>query len=161
MNIKLCKNTEIDEIMSIYDNARNFMRQTGNNNQWINGYPSRELILEDLKENRFYGVYNNEELVAVFMLTVDSDPTYNKIYNGSWLNDEPYAVIHRIGVLKRGKGIAKLCFDYALTKCNNLRIDTSEENLVMQNCLLKNGFSYCGVIYLESGAPRLAYQKKI
>lgn len=161
MNIKLCKNTEIDEIMSIYDNARNFMRQTGNNNQWINGYPSRELILEDLKENRFYGVYDNEELVAVFMLTVDSDPTYNKIYNGSWLNDEPYAVIHRIGVLKRGKGIAKLCFDYALTKCNNLRIDTSEENLVMQNCLLKNGFSYCGVIYLESGAPRLAYQKKI
>ena len=161
MNIKLCKNTEIDEIMSIYDNARNFMRQTGNNNQWINGYPSRELILEDLKENRFYGVYDNEELVAVFMLTVDSDPTYNKIYNGNWLNDEPYAVIHRIGVLKRGKGIAKLCFDYALTKCNNLRIDTSKENLVMQNCLLKNGFSYCGVIYLESGAPRLAYQKKI
>lgn len=161
MNIKLCKNTEIDEIMSIYDNARNFMRQTGNNNQWINGYPSRELILEDIKNNRFYGVYDNEELVAVFMLTVDSDPTYNKIYNGSWLNDEPYAVIHRIGVLKRGKGIAKLCFDYALTKCNNLRIDTSEENLVMQNCLLKNGFSYCGVIYLESGAPRLAYQKKI
>lgn len=161
MNIKLCKNTEIDEITSIYDNARNFMRQTGNNNQWINGYPSRELILEDIKNNRFYGVYDNEELVAVFMLTVDSDPTYNKIYNGSWLNDEPYAVIHRIGVLKRGKGIAKLCFDYALTKCNNLRIDTSEENLVMQNCLLKNGFSYCGVIYLESGAPRLAYQKKI
>ena len=161
MNIKLCKNTEIDEIMSIYDNARNFMRQTGNNNQWINGYPSRELILEDIKNNRFYGVYDNEELVAVFMLTVDSDPTYNKIYNGNWLNDEPYAVIHRIGVLKRGKGIAKLCFDYALTKCNNLRIDTSEENLVMQNCLLKNGFSYCGVIYLESGAPRLAYQKKI
>ncbi|MBR2377492.1 MAG: GNAT family N-acetyltransferase [Clostridia bacterium] len=161
MNIKLCKNTEIDKIMSIYDNARNFMRQTGNNNQWINGYPSRELILEDLKENRFYGVYDNEELVAVFTLTVDSDPTYNKIYNGNWLNDEPYAVIHRIGVLKRGKGIAKLCFDYALTKCNNLRIDTSEENLVMQNCLLKNGFSYCGVIYLESGAPRLAYQKKI
>lgn len=161
MIIKLCKNTEIDEIMSIYDNARNFMRQTGNNNQWINGYPSRELILEDLKKNRFYGVYDNEELVAVFMLTVASDPTYNKIYNGSWLNDEPYAVIHRIGVLKRGKGIAKLCFDYALTKCNNLRLDTSEENLVMQNCLLKNGFSYCGVIYLESGAPRLAYQKKI
>lgn len=33
MVIKLCKNTEIDEIMSIYDNARNFMRQTGNKNQ--------------------------------------------------------------------------------------------------------------------------------
>ena len=161
MEIKLCKEFEMDKIMQIYDEARNFMRQTGNMHQWINGYPSKDLILDDIKDNRFYGVYDNDKLVAVFMLSIGIDPTYIKIYNGTWLNDEEYAVIHRIAILERGKGIAKLCFDYALTKCNNLRIDTSEENLVMQNCLLKNGFTYCGVIYLESGDPRLAYQKTI
>jgi hypothetical protein len=29
----------------------------------------------------------------------------------------------------------------------------------MRNDLLKNGFSYCGIIFLENGAERLAYQK--
>ena len=30
---------------------------------------------------------------------------------------------------------------------------------IMQHTILKQGFSYCGIIYLESGDPRLAYQK--
>ncbi len=30
---------------------------------------------------------------------------------------------------------------------------------IMQHNILKQGFSYCGIIYLESGDPRLAYQK--
>jgi hypothetical protein len=29
----------------------------------------------------------------------------------------------------------------------------------MQNLLIKNGFSKCGIIYLEDGAERLAFQK--
>jgi hypothetical protein len=49
MIIKLCSLNEIDKIMEIYDSARNFMRANGNFNQWINGYPSKELIIEDNK----------------------------------------------------------------------------------------------------------------
>jgi hypothetical protein len=29
----------------------------------------------------------------------------------------------------------------------------------MQKCLIRNGFKYCGIIYLESGAERIAFQK--
>ena len=161
MIIKHCTINEIDIIMQIYDNARKFMRKNGNKNQWINGYPSRELILKDIEQKRFYGVYDNNELVGVFMMLVGNDPTYDKIYNGSWLNDEKYVVIHRIGTIAHGKGVAKACYDFALSKCNNLRIDTSEENAIMQRSLNKNGFKYCGIIYLENGASRLAYQKTI
>lgn len=161
MIIKHCTINEIDIIMQIYDNARKFMRKNGNKNQWINGYPSRELILKDIEQKRFYGVYDNNELVGVFMMFVGNDPTYDKIYNGSWLNDEKYVVIHRIGTIAHGKGVAKACYDFALSKCNNLRIDTSEENAIMQRSLNKNGFKYCGIIYLENGASRLAYQKTI
>ena len=159
MEIKLCTINEIDKIMNIYDVGRNFMRDTGNLNQWINGYPQRELVIEDIRLNKLYGVYENCELIAVFMMSLDSDPTYEEIYDGSWLNNEKYAVIHRIATLVHGKGVAKACYDYALSKCNNLRIDTSKENLVMQRSLQKNGFKYCGVIYLLNGDPRLAYQK--
>ena len=161
MIIKHCTINEIDIIMQIYDNARKFMRKNGNKNQWINGYPSRELILKDIEQKRFYGVYDNNELVGVFMMLVGNDPTYDKIYNGSWLNDEKYVVIHRIATIAHGKGVAKACYDFALSKCNNLRIDTSEENAIMQRSLNKNGFKYCGIIYLENGASRLAYQKTI
>ncbi len=161
MVIKHCTLSEIDKIMEIYDNARNFMRQNGNMHQWTNGYPSRELVLEDIKNDRLYGVYEECELIAVFMMFIGNDPTYEKIYEGSWLNDEKYVVIHRIGTVVHGKGVAKICYDFALSKCNNLRIDTSKENLVMQKSLTKNGFKYCGIIYLANGDPRLAYQKSI
>jgi hypothetical protein len=29
----------------------------------------------------------------------------------------------------------------------------------MQHLLDKNGFKYCGVVYLENGSERIAYQK--
>ena len=159
MNIKLCTANEIDQIMQIYDSARAFMRENGNMNQWTNGYPSRELILGDIEQNRFYGVYDDDDLIGVFMLLIGNDPTYTKIYEGSWLNDEEYVVIHRIATVVHGKGVADACYNFALTKSNNLRIDTSSENVAMQRSLQKNGFEYCGVIYLENGDPRLAYQK--
>ena len=100
-------------------------------------------------------------LVCVFMMMVGIDPNYNVIYDGSWLNDEPYAVIHRIATTVHGKGIAEMCYDFALAHCNNLRIDTSSENYPMQKSLLKNGFKLCGVIHLANGDPRLAYHKSI
>ena len=51
--------------------------------------------------------------------------------------------------------------DFAFQHTDTLRIDTHEDNKTMQALLTKNGFSYCGIIHLENGDPRLAYQKTI
>ena len=161
MVIKPITIEQIDNAMAIYDNARAYMRQNGNKNQWSNGYPSKDVIVQDINCNRFYGVYDGTKLVCVFMMMVGIDPNYNVIYNGSWLNDQPYAVIHRIATTVHGKGIAEMCYNFALEHCNNLRIDTSSENYPMQKSLAKNGFKYCGTIHLANGEPRLAYQKTI
>ena len=32
------------------------------------------------------------------------------------------------------------------------------DNKVMQHCILKEGFTYQGIISLEDGSPRLAYE---
>mgnify|MGYP003296922186 CR=1 FL=1 len=40
----------------------------------------------------------------------------------------------------------------------NIRIDTHHDNVVMQRLLKKLGFQYCGIIHLENGDPRLAFQ---
>ena len=43
----------------------------------------------------------------------------------------------------------------------NLKIDTHRDNYPMQKSLKKNGFEYCGIIYLADGNERLAFQKSI
>jgi RimJ/RimL family protein N-acetyltransferase len=40
-------------------------------------------------------------------------------------------------------------------------VDTHQDNVVMQRILEKLGFTYCGIIFVANGTPRLAYQKKI
>ena len=51
--------------------------------------------------------------------------------------------------------------DFARTQYNHLRADTHADNIPMQSCLQKNGFAYCGVIYLANGDPRRAYEWSI
>lgn len=152
--------SQLSQIMAIYERARAFMVQTGNPDQWGMAYPPQEMILQDIQNGKCYVNLRDGNICAVFYFAVEEDPTYGYI-EGSWLNDQPYGVIHRIAVGENGKGTAAECFQFALEQCQNLRIDTHENNLPMQRCLAKNGFQHCGTIYLEDGDPRIAYQKVI
>jgi RimJ/RimL family protein N-acetyltransferase len=40
-----------------------------------------------------------------------------------------------------------------------VRIDTHADNKVMQHVLEKRGFRRTGIIYLENGDPRIAFEK--
>lgn len=75
------------------------------------------------------------ELVGTFCYIEGIDPTYLKIYEGEWLNDEPYAVIHRMASNGKQKGISTECLKWAFAHCDNIRIDTHRDNIVMQNLL--------------------------
>jgi len=55
-------------------------------------------------------------------------------------------------------GVVKMAVDYCKKTISNLRIDTHEDNKTMQHVLSKLGFSRCGIIYIEDGSPRIAYQ---
>ena len=154
---------DIDEIMTIYSDAREFMRNSGNKDQWTNGYPQRNLTEASISDGDLYVCTDDEAILCVYYFKIHNDPTYAKIYNGNWLNDEPYGVIHRIAVAKssHGKGIAAKVFDECLKHTKNLRIDTHRANTPMQRTLEKCGFKHCGKIYLENGDERLAFQKSI
>ena len=67
--------------------------------------------------------------------------------------------MHRIAASGVVRGAGSFCVNWAFSRCGNLRIDTHRDNLVMQNMLKKNGFTYCGIIHLENGDERLAFQK--
>jgi len=152
--------SQLSPIMAIYEKARVFMAQSGNPDQWGTAYPTEAMIRQDILDGKCYVNLEGEQILAVFYFAVEKDPTYGYI-EGSWLNSEPYGVIHRIAVGESGKGVAAACFAFAQSLCENLRIDTHEKNIPMQRCLAKHGFERCGIIYLEDGDPRIAYQKVI
>ena len=160
MEIRKASADNIDIIMQIFEAAKRFMRKMGNNKQWVDGYPSKELILDNIMAGGFYECLSDDrEIVGVFYFMIEEDPTYNRIYNGEWLNDRPYGVVHRMASNGKIKGLSDICFQWCFEQCDNIKVDTHRDNAIMQNVLVRNGFERCGIIYLANGAERIAYQK--
>ncbi len=160
MKIRPATEGDLPRLLEIYDDARRFMRENGNLEQWSGGYPNEAVLREDLSLNRLFICEEDGEPLGVFCFFIGEDPTYLRIYEGQWLNDRPYGVIHRIAVAQHRRGVAAFCYDYCFSVCPNLKIDTHRDNLPMQRSLSKNGFLPCGIIYLASGDERIAYQKE-
>lgn len=158
-NIRPAELADLPRILEIYAQARSFMQQTGNPNQWFDTHPAESVLRDDIPKRQLYICTDDSQILAVFAYIPGIDPTYLHIENGTWLNDEPYGTIHRIAVATQGAGIAAQCFDWALAQCPNLRIDTHRDNRPMQRALEKYGFQYCGIIYLANGHERLAFHK--
>ncbi len=151
---------DLPQLIQIYDIARRFMQQIGNAGQWTKGYPRKELLISDIEQRRSYVCTTPDgEILATFCYFIGEEPTYLNIYNGAWLNDAPYGVIHRIASSGKQKGVGEACINWCLEQSQNIRIDTHRDNKVMQHILKKLQFTYCGIIYLENGDERLAYQK--
>lgn len=159
--VKIRKGTiyDIDAMMSCYETARQFMRASGNHRQWINGYPSRELVSEDIASGVSYvGEAEDGEIVMAFAFIIGDDPTYSVIEDGQWINNMPYGTIHRLGSSGKQRGVLRTCVDFCLKKTDNIRLDTHEDNRIMQHAAEKIGFKRCGIIYCIDGSPRIAYQ---
>ena len=103
-------------------------------------------------------VEEDGELQGVFYFSLENDPTYDVIKDGSWLSDKPYGVIHRIASAGKKKGVLKTCIEFCLERTNHIRIDTHENNTVMHHLLSKYGFSKRGIIFLQNGDERIAYE---
>lgn len=148
---------DFEIILSVYERARVYMRQNGNPNQWGTNSPAPALLLDDIIKHQLYLVEDGGVIQGVFALIPGDDPTYRYI-EGSWCNDAPYAAIHRVASAGLRKGILQECLAFCKEQYQNLRIDTHHDNVIMQHLLEKYQFQRCGVIYLDNGDPRIAYQ---
>ena len=183
MYTRKAQRTDCPVLMEIFHKARQIMRASGNLDQWNDSYPSQDIILNDIDNGYCVLLCEHSEtdgaetIIASMSFIPGPDPTYSYIEkgpwdttqsptNGSWIDDRPYYVIHRIAVAEPGHNAAKALLDwgFAYIKENDaaysIRIDTHRDNVIMQHILRKYGFDLCGVIYLASGAPRDAYQKR-
>lgn len=156
---------DIPAIMSIVADAQALLASL-KIDQWQDGYPTQDIFLNDMRNGESY-VVRDDRVMATAMFTLTGEASYNSI-EGEWLTapETAYGVIHRMAVSARdrGKGIARFILQACEKKVldasyTTMRIDTHEDNKGMQKLLITSGYSYCGVIYLQSGAKRLAYEK--
>ena len=149
---------DLGDILRIYSIAREFMKNSGNPTQWGDCRPAREVTERDILERRLYKITDGGRTVGVFAFILGDDSTYREI-DGRWLNDRPYGTIHRIASSGEERGIFSAALEFCLKKCENIRIDTHENNRPMLRCLEKAGFEYCGRIITDDGTERLAFQR--
>ena len=169
MKLLRAQKKDLVSIMSIINDAQELL--AGQNiDQWQNGYPNTAIVLKDIQNNESF-ILKSESgaCLATAMFSTKNEPTYSKI-EGRWMNPKQtiYGVIHRMAVAKnyRGKKLAKFFFNQCEQKLSekkipSMRIDTHKDNFGMQKLLKTMGYSYCGVIYLENGDKRLAFEKLI
>ncbi|MBO5130031.1 MAG: N-acetyltransferase [Oscillospiraceae bacterium] len=158
MTVRLAEMRDFDTILKIYDRARRFMAETGNPTQWGSHYPDPELLKEDMEGEHLFVITDGDRVRGVFSFLVGPDPTYSIIEDGAWHSDAKYGTIHRIASDGAG-GVFSACLEFCLGKCAYLRIDTHENNKVMQHVVTKNGFCRCGIIYTDNGSPRIAFDR--
>ena len=85
MRIRKTKINDIDRVLEIYENGRQYMRQNGNLEQWNNNYPSKEVVDEDISNGWSYVVIDEDtnEIIGVFAYLPGPDITYRKIMKGN------------------------------------------------------------------------------
>ena len=116
--IRLVQENEIDEVMSIINDAKELLKK--DSLQWQQGYPFKETMMNDIKRGELYGYYLDGFLVGIVALVVGLDKNYTEI-DGKWdiVASDKDLTIHRIAVRKGyyhqkiGDCFIKLSIDYA------------------------------------------------
>lgn len=148
---------DVQEVLHLIDSGRKIMIASGNTHLWDDNHPSRGQIAKDIASGSSYLLLEDAKPIATWALVKGSEPTYAVIYEGSWLNMELYHVIHKVASLSQYHGVMKGLLDWCFLKDDNIRIDTHRDNIIMQHCQTKYGFTYCGIIHLKNGDERQAY----
>lgn len=167
MEFRQAKISDLDQIVEIIELSKKYLKET-KVDQWQDGYPSKEDLRRDIESGNSYVLTNKDEIVATTVISLDGESTYNSIFNGEWITNDEYIVMHRVAVHDKykGKGIFKELIkeaeSLALNKgISSIKIDTHRDNISMQRAVVKNDFKRCGIIYLEDGSERIAFEKVI
>lgn len=167
MKIRKAILKDFDSIMKIIKDAKDFLKEQGID-QWQNGSPNNEIILEDIKKEQGYVIVEDQEIIAYMALCFGEDASYHSVYDGDWICPNAiYGTMHRTALTSdyRGRGIAKLLFLAAEDLCmkeskDSIRIDTHPENERMRHLILREGYQPCGYILLQQdGTKRLVFEK--
>lgn len=135
--------------------------------QWQDGYPSSEVICDDLRRGNGRIACIDDAAAAYAAFVFDGEPAYECIEAGRWIIEGAYVAIHRLVVgeafVRRGTASALLheaAREASARGCRALRVDTHPDNRPMRALLVKEGFAYRGRVRYAD-AVRLAYERAV
>ena len=122
----------VDAAYGIVDRARKDMQSRGID-QWYDGYPSKEMVIEDIRKKEMLGYIYKNNLEGIITVNEFQDPKYGSI---TWrYNGKKTGVFHRLTVdpIFQGLGIAKKLIlageDYFRKRgINQIRLDAYSNN---------------------------------
>lgn len=158
---------DIDDVMKAIEDSRELLKEQGNG-QWQDGYPNREDLLKDIRNGRLFALIDQDNKVIGVCALTYREEEYHHLYEGEWISDLPYMVMHRAALKKeyRGKGHGKMLFALFEAQAkkegfHSLRIDTHEGNAIMCHLIESFGFKYCGKVILTPNKDRMVFEKII
>ena len=160
---------DLEQIMEAVEDARKFLKEQGNG-QWQDGYPNKDDFINDINSGRLFVVtdINNPNIIVGVCALTYREEDYHHLYEGAWLTDLPYMVMHRVAVKKeyRHQGYGKKLFEVFIAQAkiegyHSLRMDTHAGNTVMRNLITSFGFVYCGKAILTPNKDRMVFEKNI
>lgn len=160
---------DLPGMLALVGQARAYIATLGID-QWQDGYPSEDILAEDIQLGRIY-VYDDDGAIAsITVMTEQPEPIYDTL-EGEWQSNEPYLTIHRMALddAHRHGGLAAKIVEQAVSMAKSMRLsavraDTHRGNAVMRRFLEKSGFSERGIVTYEmkAGDPlRVAYERLI
>lgn len=166
MKIRKAEKSDKNAVLALYQAAQQAMKELGID-QWQDGYPNEATFLLDVEQGIGVVAEENGRIIGTAAAYIGHEPTYETIFQGNWRTEQSvYGMIHRIAVAPdcKKRGVASGIFRYVDGLCRerglpSARCDTHRDNLIMQRTLDKNGYQYCGIIYLENGDERFGYEK--
>ena len=160
LEIRKTRNEDLERIGEIFSLARRYRAENGNPTQWGEDRPSLDLVRDDIERGNSYVVIDSGKIVGTFAYIPGIEETYLEI-DGAWIDDAPYGTIHRIASDGTAKGIFDAAVQFAQSQGRDVRIDTHRDNATMLHLIRRSGFAECGIIIVDDGTPRIAFQKKI
>ena len=133
---------DIDKCMELASFACKLM-VSRNNPQWLNGYPTAEILEDDVLNHQLYVAFDKDELVAMAAIQEKKDEIYEEY---DFWTKGPYISVHRVA--SRRSGLGRYFLNMAIDKAKkigaNVRIDTHIKNLHMQALIESLGFVAVG-----------------
>ena len=156
MNIRKAVVSDFNRIMEIYATAREYMKNSGNPNQWKDYYPEKNIVKKDIEDKISYVLEDNGYIFAVFVFIKG----YEKSYELNFPSDKEYGIIHRVASDGSKRKIVSHIINFVKKEITLLRIDTHEDNKTMQKAVEKLGFKRLGIIQLDDRSFRILYELK-
>ena len=150
--------------MLLINQGINYFKKA-NIDQWQNNYPNELIIKNDIFSKYAYVLEENNQILGYCLISNEKDSNYDNVFAGQWLSNDNYLVIHRLVISNEFKGmnLGSKIIEFTKTLALNMQIysikvDTHDDNLSMIKLLIKNNFSYIGIIKIEDQSLRNAYE---